>query len=452
MSQVEKQGKIQFVNHSSVWIGDNQIGLLTDPWCFGSAFDYGWSLIYENTDAEITELLNKTNYIWYSHEHPDHFSIAFLKKYQELIKKNKIQFIFQYTKDKRVVSFLKSLDFEVTELKSNQELTLTDDFKIKIEPVAFFDSALIVRINKQTLFHINDCLISNSVVASKFLKKHGTCDVLLTQFSYAAWRGGKDNLEWRQRGAEAKVKFSQLQNEYFKPKAIIAFASFVYFSNELNFYMNDSINTPEDFIRKFNQPLNLNVPIIFMQPGESQTIDKLCLNKDSLNFWQELYVKLSERPKLKFPNTHGWAELETKFKMFQERIFKKNSRLLILFFRYIPFINAFRPIKIQLLDFNLLVNCDLLKGMNIITTGTPDVTLHSHSLLNIFDNEFGLDTLAVNSCFETNGMDGFNRFVKLFGINNLNSMGYSFSWTIIFNMDLYLLFFHYLKVARSQRT
>ena len=84
---------IQFINHASLLISNGNKSLLTDPWYSGSVFDDGWSLLFENSYEEIQNLLNQVNYIWVSHEHPDHFSIKFLSDYENnlFFKKQKIK-------------------------------------------------------------------------------------------------------------------------------------------------------------------------------------------------------------------------------------------------------------------------------------------------------------------------------------------------------------------------
>ena len=108
--------QIQFINHASVCISDKTISLLSDPWYQGTAFHDGWSLLYENKEDDIVRLLDTVSHIWISHEHPDHFSIAFFKKYAPQIKQRKIKFLFQQTKDKRVVKFLNLMNIEVQKL------------------------------------------------------------------------------------------------------------------------------------------------------------------------------------------------------------------------------------------------------------------------------------------------------------------------------------------------
>ena len=89
--------KIEFVNHASYIIEHGGIRLITDPWIEGTAFNEGWSLI-EPTHLQYTDFKDITH-IWFSHEHPDHFSPPNLKSIPEELRKN-ITVLFQYTKDK----------------------------------------------------------------------------------------------------------------------------------------------------------------------------------------------------------------------------------------------------------------------------------------------------------------------------------------------------------------
>ena len=73
---------IRMVNHASVLVGTDNESILCDPWYSSHAFNKGWNLLYENKPEEILEVLEKTSFIWISHEHPDHFSIKFFKKHR----------------------------------------------------------------------------------------------------------------------------------------------------------------------------------------------------------------------------------------------------------------------------------------------------------------------------------------------------------------------------------
>ena len=86
--------KIQFINHASVKISYKNVTLLSDPWYFGDAFHKGWDLIVENTFDEISEVIYGLTHIWISHEHPDHFSVSFFKKFGNIIKRKEIKILF----------------------------------------------------------------------------------------------------------------------------------------------------------------------------------------------------------------------------------------------------------------------------------------------------------------------------------------------------------------------
>ena len=66
---------VKFINHSSLVVEDKRTKILCDPWFKGLAFQDGWSLLLDKSHD-----INKIDfdYIWISHEHPDHFSIPTL--------------------------------------------------------------------------------------------------------------------------------------------------------------------------------------------------------------------------------------------------------------------------------------------------------------------------------------------------------------------------------------
>jgi CMP-N-acetylneuraminate monooxygenase len=62
---------IRWINHATVYIECNGVTLLTDPWLFGPAFLTGWWL-YDPSPIDAIELLKKVDYVYISHNHPDH--------------------------------------------------------------------------------------------------------------------------------------------------------------------------------------------------------------------------------------------------------------------------------------------------------------------------------------------------------------------------------------------
>ena len=93
--------KITFLNHASFIIQERYFKLCCDPYLFGSAFNNGFNLLKEEDHEE--QLKNLTH-IFFSHEHPDHFAISFLKKINEN-QRTKITILYQETFDKRIKKF-----------------------------------------------------------------------------------------------------------------------------------------------------------------------------------------------------------------------------------------------------------------------------------------------------------------------------------------------------------
>ena len=127
---------IKFINHASFIVKNKNFNLLIDPWFSGSSFDNGWDLISE-TKIDDEELRNITH-IWFSHEHPDHFSVKDLKYIYNLNKDIKI--LFQETLDKRVINFCKNLGFTVIEVKNYQKYFFDKISYIQIIKCGFLDS------------------------------------------------------------------------------------------------------------------------------------------------------------------------------------------------------------------------------------------------------------------------------------------------------------------------
>ena len=430
---------IQFINHASIVVSNGNKSILTDPWYSGGAFDDGWSLIFQNDRNKIREILSKINYIWISHEHPDHFSIKFFKEHFDFLKEREIQFLFQKTKDQRVSQFLRSKDFKVIELKDNQTFVIDQNFEIKIHRSDFYDSALVVNLNGKKIFNLNDCPMNSENDLKKFKKIYGNCDFLLTQFSYAAWKGGQKNLKWRQIAAKEKLNTLVKQSNILEAKYLIPFASFIYFSNHYNFYLNDSINTPDKVLEIKN---NIKSNILFFKPYEKIIIENNDLNTEGYNFWSQEYNKIKEKTP-KDSNEYICYEFETLNKKFQEyrkKLFLKNSFFICKFLSKIKFLKIFVPITIKLSDINEVIEIDVLKGELKLSSRNPDIEMYSKSLYLIFDQGYGYDTLTVNGCFEELNQDGFVKMTQSLALGNLNNIGIYLNYSIIFNFNIIFLF------------
>ena len=429
--------KVHFINHASILIEHNDISLLSDPWYQGDVFHKGWNLIHELQDEEIDRLLDKVSHIWISHEHPDHFSILFFKKFGQKIKSNKIKLLFQAVSDKRVEDFLVKSGYDLQILTYDLWTKLSDDFDILCFKDGFYDSGLAVKTSDKTILNLNDCEINNEKKLSKLVSKIGKCDILATQFSYAAWKGGVENSSWRRLAAKEKIETMKLQSLYFEPKMVIPFASYIYFSNYANFYLNDASNNPNDVIEAFKKE---DTTINVMKPFESfENLEAEVDNKESIEFWDYAYNSIDKR-KLNSFDTVSFKELEESFNLYTDRIFKRNSRWFMQLVKYLSPLSAFKPVVINIYDLEITVNLDLFSNNLKQTSSNPDISMSSESLKFLLKNTFGFDTLTVNGCFEESSVSGFSRAARTLAIENLNNMGFQFRPQIIFNFDIIVMF------------
>jgi hypothetical protein len=439
---------LEFINHASVLIKNKGVSLLSDPWYQGDAFHKGWKLVHELSDTEIGSLLDRTSHIWVSHEHPDHFSIMFFKKFSDQIKKRNIQILFQNTTDKRVEGFLRSCNFNIKILETDKWVEIGDDFRILNFKDGFYDSGLAINTGGKKFLNLNDCEIKTPSRCKEILNKVGECDVLISQFSYAAWKGGKENIEWRKLAAREKLETLSLQVEYFKPSMLIPFASYVYFSNEVNHYLNDSSNKPESVVNHFKENINVNVRV--MKPFEIINNYEVDIDSTSaVSFWKSSFKKSLEAGPQQFIKK-DIEELKASFLIYKERLFKNNSQFLIKTIKNFSPIPAFKPITIHIIDLNQNISIDLFSKQLMVVNDEPDISMMSESLDFIFKNTFGYDTLTVNGCFEEKKSGGFAKMTKLLAIENLNNIGIYIKLSIVFRFDIIIMFIKRLSAVNKK--
>ena len=441
------QSTVSLINHASVKINIDGISIISDPWYEGSAFHKGWKLIYELPLEKLKKYFENTDYVYISHEHPDHFSPSFFlnNEIKLIFKKKEIKILFQETQDKRVVTFLKKIGYEVIEVPNNKSINLKNNVKIKIIKFGYIDSALIIEGSKERILNLNDCPLNEIDKITNFKKEHGRFDLLLTQFSYAAWKGNEDNKSFRKKAALEKLETIINQFKILECKKVIPFASFIYFSNKLNKFMNDEINRPHEF----QNYLRKQIDSVILAPEENQYINELKQNENSLNFWKTQYDNINNLKYESFDNSIDYETLQEEYVKYKDKIFKINSKILIYLSSKIKFLNFFQPINIFLYDHNSHYEFSLVNGFKKTNIKKTDISMHSESLLFIFKNDFGYDTLTVNGCFNAT-KNGFIKTTRSFAIGSLNSMGLNLNIKLIFNFNLILFFFKLLrKVAKK---
>ena len=271
------------------------VSLLCDFWKDGSAFDNGWELLCP-TGFEYSDF-DSITHIWFSHEHPDHFSPANLRSIPEEYRK-RITILFQETEDKRVINYCKKLNFcRTIELKPYVAHRLSSDVEIVCAPYgasyADVDSWLCVKAGGKTLLNFNDCEFVLDDRIERIRQACGSIDVLATQYSFASKQGDSDDQSWIAPAQEYHLRQLEQKVRRFEPTWTVPFASFSYWSHQENQYLNAGIVKVETAAQRISQ--SGSVPIV-MSVQDSWEVGSTWNNEPALTYYAERYDWLHERP------------------------------------------------------------------------------------------------------------------------------------------------------------
>ena len=177
--------RITWINHASYLLEASSVRLVSDPWLEGSAFNNGWQLLSE-TQYPYERFADVTH-IWFSHEHPDHFSPQVLKKISAQ-HRTQITVLYRKTRDGRVANFCRKAGFQVIELDPWTEHVIGADLRIVCGPVAS-DSWLWVDDGATTALNVNDCVLSSP---AQLRRLHSACPRVDVLFTSSATRTGAE--------------------------------------------------------------------------------------------------------------------------------------------------------------------------------------------------------------------------------------------------------------------
>ena len=446
--------EIKLINHSSVLIKHDEIKLLTDPWYNGSAFNNGWSLLYENSFEEINEVLTNLNYIFISHEHPDHFSIKFFKDYERIIKQNKIKIIFQKSRDKRVEKFLKKMDFEMIILEDKEIHQINDKTSISIFKQGHIDSALLFETEEYVHLNINDCNFLNKELLEikNHISKKNKKIIIYIQFSYASFRA---NDEWLKKASLYKLNNIVNVHKIFNSSLVIPFASFFNFSHSENQHLTKFVNSCS-IVTNFLDQNNINHS--FLNPNMDLTdLSKLIkknsiqksINMNSVNFWNDkkanAKVNFHEKDPIPIDNEN--------ITIFLTRIKKYNNLFLMYLIRLISFKKVFGDLIIRLNGTNdvYLLNFFRVKKLDNIDN-IADISMSSEQFNLLLNQSFGIETLLVSGRLKTIDKNGLKKLTSAIGITTINLSNYGINFKDIFNRLIFNKIIGLIYRAITQKT
>ncbi|WP_428662911.1 MBL fold metallo-hydrolase [Reyranella sp.] len=400
---------VTFLNHSCISISSATTTILCDPWFTGAAFDGGWRLLFEDSHDLDTIAFD---WIWLSHEHPDHFSLPTLKQL-----KRPSRFIYQAAPDGKVRAYLQAKGHEVREV-DDWETVSFGDITCQVFTSDGYDSAALFTLpDGFKVLNLNDCRAELDGLIERIAKDSGPIDLLTIQFSYANWAGNVGDDAIPRYLHEQVVARMEMVIATIKPKATLLFASYVYFSHDENFHWNAHFWADE-----VASKLAPSTKLILPKPNQVIHLEALdeadfsSPNETGLAFWTELHSK--SKP-IDHAQEHLTLEqLRAEFARFHAEIWHTNDLSLA---RSTSCSSI--DLNVKITDLGQTVHLDLYEGtMTSVVDDTYDIAVSSEVLKFLLLSKFGRGTLTINGRAHFNYRTAY-RFFVFFFIYYANNIG-----------------------------
>lgn len=401
---------IEWINHASFLLEIDDLKLVSDPWMEGRVFNRSWELLAPTKFSY--ERFKDVTHIWFSHEHPDHFSPPnILKIPQEY--RAKITVLYQNSEDNKVVDFCRKAGFkevvilnQFAPVQLSEHVTITNG-KVKNDT----DSWLYIQAKEYGILNLNDCILSDSDL-TKIARHFPKTDLLLTQFSFSNWVGNNGDTAEIRKGALKKKEEIKKHIRYFQPKFTIPFASYIWFCHPDNMHLNAQANDIEEIYELVSSTNSF--PIV-LYPGDSWNgIDKI----DSEPAIKKYQLNKSEVPQRELTHFDSleWSELTHLADGFVQKALARNNNAKL---------KSYSAMRVYLTD--LEISCALSYKNGLIKTSLEasetDISLHSQSFSYCLQHDWGFDTLFVAATFGKPTGGDFQRVLEYQWVSKLNNEG-----------------------------
>lgn len=395
--------EIRLISHASVVI-NTDVSIWSDPWLFGKAFNDSWSLFPEPVFDQ--ELYSSINFIYISHEHPDHFHIPTLRSLPDDFKQ-RVTILFQENNPNKVFEALKKFGFAKTiSLPQAEVVKLSDKTSVYCYQAGSMDSSLAVMCDGITVLNLNDCEV-NDKDCRRMLGSLKKIDVVLNQFSIAGYSGFKDRDKYLPAQAATVLDKVLRNHRDLKAAVTIPFASFVYFSVEDNKYINEYANSPRDAYQHFESN-GEKMAVLF--PGDTYVVGEEYDSATALARFDEEYARegaFSFDEGRKVPVD----EIAEAFAKLCDHIHEKYPKTLLRFLR---------PVCVEIPDLDTSVVFSLLtKEFREEKGSEPDLIVRSQPLHFGFSFPYGIQTLGVSARYTlVKNFPNWRKHRILFSLNN----------------------------------
>ncbi|MDC0673278.1 MBL fold metallo-hydrolase [Nannocystis radixulma] len=375
--------KLRLVAHASLLIEAGGATIWTDPWLGGKVFNNSWSLLVP--PAWDAAWLEQVDYLWVSHEHPDHFHLPTLRDLPAAFKR-RVTVLFQQMPTDKLPQAFARLGYENVRLLPHRALVdLRPGLQVYCYQVGQMDSVLAVMSEGTCLVNVNDaeadagdCRIIRGDL--------GPAQVVLNQFSLAGYGGEADREQRLPRKARAIVDSMIANHRDLGAETTIPIASFVRFSCEDNAYMNAYANTPRRVAEAFE---HLGLRLDAVAPGDAYAVGGAWDSSPALAFWDRAFADAAAAP-LDRPAPVELAALVAAAEALAARLAEHYPTWLL---------HAWLgPVAIRVRDLDVTLRLDLARGRCEPAPGAPvDVEVCGQPLLFALSQPFGLQTLGVSA-------------------------------------------------------
>ena len=405
----QSEYEIRLISHACATVSDGNSTLIFDPWFFGTAFNNGWKLTH---DIDISKLsLSKITHVCITHEHPDHFHIPTLKYINDAW--NPI-FLIQATSDRRMVNFIsRILKKDVVELEDGESFTLSPAMETKIYSHGHMDSFVLVKINESLILNINDCVLKNKKALQNIKKRlsEKKIDVLMSQYSFASYSGNKENASDIHRTAQNHLEWIRQRNNFFRPKVFLPFASGIEWCASENNYLNEYSVKADDVESIL---MSCQKPPLVLKPHTNKTImlNNMVIKSEDFrleaihdkNATKEILLSNSDESKL-------LNELDSIVYSARTKLNQQNFMIISLLMKSLGILHLLKKVLVEVnLNSSQKVYFELLPGLRLcrlrhasretISQHQNHISMSIDSLAYCFRNQFGAETLWVNSRFK----------------------------------------------------
>jgi UDP-MurNAc hydroxylase len=394
---------VQLISHASVVIRSD-IAIWTDPWLFGKAFNDSWSLFPAPVFDE--SLYSEIDYIFISHEHPDHFHIPTLRAMPDEFKQRVTVLYQENNSDKMSKAFNKFGFPNVMLLPHRKLVRLTEKTQVYCYLAGSMDSLLGVLYEDHVLLNVNDCEI-NSSDCRRISHDIGKADLALNQFSIAGYNGHADREKHLPPQAQNILDKMLRNHNDLSAKATVPFASFVYFSSADNCYINEYANKPRNAYEYFKQN---SKEMTVLYPGESLDVGGEHDTEASLIKYDDAYTAAND---LEYDDVQSATrgQIDAAFAQLSAHIRDHYPGSLLR--------ALLKPVVVRVPDLDQTLKFSIATGEICETDESPDLIIRSQPLYFAFAFPYGVQTLGVSARYTLlKNFPNWRNHRVLFSLNN----------------------------------